>query len=128
MVSAQLSSLWYIPFHRQLIRVWSVGLTRLYNSDIVNRIRWGLHDVSMARLYVHKTALLIVRKRVRRHIEWIVKLSALWYAQLCTTWGRHVYLLCLPVVTCALLTARLFVDEIASILMLLQVGSHARVA
>ena len=80
----------------------------------------------MARLYVHKTALPIERGRVRRHEEWIAKLSALWYAQLCTTWGRHVNVLILLVVTCALLAARLFDDEFANIHMLLQVGGVVR--
>ena len=99
MLSAQLSALWYIPLCRQLVRGWSVGLTRLYNSGIGNRVRWGLYDVPMTRLYIHKTTRLIGRRCVRRHVEWIAKLSSLWYAQLCTTWGRHVNLLGLPVGT-----------------------------
>ena len=46
-----------------------MGLTHLHNSGIGNRIRWGLHDVSMARLYLHKTALPIERRRARFSLE-----------------------------------------------------------
>ena len=74
-------------------------------------------------LYVNALMLMlrrvIVRTMLRRQELGEVRGSG-WYAQLCTTLGRHVYLLCSPVMTCAFLTARLLDDGLANTHMLHQ--------
>ena len=84
------------------------------------------YDVCMAELYVHKIALSIVRRRVRGHV-WIAKLSALWYARLCTTWSRHV-VMCSEDDNgiCTQLSVRMYDDWIVVALVLMQGTGRCR--